>query len=170
MLARNKLDRREGVAKLRRKGYEVLAVNAEEMSFDEEFDVVVAGEVIEHMSNPGEFLEAAHKALRPQGRLILSTVNVWCFLYYAFEVANTYRANFVHVCWYDRWTLTNLLNNHRFVIKKLWYYGFPKGRGLRLSHILYVFLIRWPASVLWHLPFLRRFVSPGVVVVCEKAP
>ncbi len=132
-------------------------------------DVVVAGEVIEHMSNPGEFLEAAYKALRPQGRLILSTVNVWCFLYYAFEVANTYRANFVHVCWYDRWTLTNLLNNHRFVIKKLWYYGFPKGSGLRLSHILYVFLIRWPASVLGRLPFLRRFVSPGVVVVCEKA-
>ncbi|MGH2710520.1 MAG: methyltransferase domain-containing protein [Actinomycetota bacterium] len=38
-------------------------------------DAVVALQVIEHLSNPGEFLDGCVRALRPGGTLILSTPN-----------------------------------------------------------------------------------------------
>jgi len=39
------------------------------------FDAIVAGEVIEHLETPYDFLRACHGALREGGRLVLSTPN-----------------------------------------------------------------------------------------------
>ncbi len=41
----------------------------------DEFDVVLAMEIIEHVSNPHAFLSACSSLLRPKGLLILSTLN-----------------------------------------------------------------------------------------------
>lgn len=40
---------------------------------DESFDAVWAGETIEHVADTGGWLSEAHRVLRPQGRLLLST-------------------------------------------------------------------------------------------------
>jgi 2-polyprenyl-3-methyl-5-hydroxy-6-metoxy-1,4-benzoquinol methylase len=40
---------------------------------DESFDVVWAGETIEHVADTGGWLSEAHRVLRPRGRLLLST-------------------------------------------------------------------------------------------------
>jgi 2-polyprenyl-6-hydroxyphenyl methylase/3-demethylubiquinone-9 3-methyltransferase len=37
------------------------------------FDLAVSTEVIEHLHSPARFLKAVHAALRPRGRLVLST-------------------------------------------------------------------------------------------------
>lgn len=42
------------------------------------FDIVVAGEIIEHLNNPGLFLSTAKKVLSPGGLLIITTVNAFC--------------------------------------------------------------------------------------------
>ncbi len=45
--------------------------------FDEEmFDVIIAGEIIEHVSNPDELLNKIHKHLKKNGMLILTTPNI----------------------------------------------------------------------------------------------
>src|SRR3989344_2076395 len=41
---------------LRKQKYDVHFQNAESFHFDEKFDVIFAGELIEHLSNPGVFL------------------------------------------------------------------------------------------------------------------
>lgn len=51
--------------------------SAESFSFDITFDVIFAGDIIEHLSNPGTFLEVALRHLKPNGRLIITTPN--CF-------------------------------------------------------------------------------------------
>lgn len=39
------------------------------------FDVIIAGEIIEHLGNPGSLFEAASQLLAPAGHLILTTPN-----------------------------------------------------------------------------------------------
>lgn len=51
--------------------------SAGSFSFDMAFDVIFAGDIIEHLSNPGAFLEVALHHLKPSGRLIITTPN--CF-------------------------------------------------------------------------------------------
>lgn len=43
------------------------------------FDIVVAGEIIEHLNNPGLFLESAKTVLKPGGKLLITTTNAYCF-------------------------------------------------------------------------------------------
>jgi len=42
----------------------------------EPFDVVVFADVLEHVADPGNFLQLAHRALLPNGRVIASVPNV----------------------------------------------------------------------------------------------
>jgi len=42
------------------------------------FEIVVAGEIIEHLNNPGLFLKSAKTVLDPDGRLIITTTNAFC--------------------------------------------------------------------------------------------
>ena len=35
-----------------KKGYNIIKGNAEIFDFEEEFDIIIAGELIEHLSNP----------------------------------------------------------------------------------------------------------------------
>ncbi|WP_372987687.1 methyltransferase domain-containing protein [Marinobacter sp.] len=44
------------------------------------FDVIMAGELIEHLEDPISFLDECFKALKPGGRLILSTPNPNSFI------------------------------------------------------------------------------------------
>jgi 2-polyprenyl-3-methyl-5-hydroxy-6-metoxy-1,4-benzoquinol methylase len=46
---------------------------------DQKFDVIVAGEIIEHLNNPGMFLDSARDMLSPGGRLVITTTNAYCF-------------------------------------------------------------------------------------------
>ena len=48
---------------------------AEDFHFDMKFDVIFAGDLIEHLVNPGLFLDNAKSHLKEGGRLILTTPN-----------------------------------------------------------------------------------------------
>jgi 2-polyprenyl-3-methyl-5-hydroxy-6-metoxy-1,4-benzoquinol methylase len=51
--------------------------SAESFHFDTAFDVIFAGDLIEHLTNPGLFLDCAKKHLAPGGRIIVSTPNTF---------------------------------------------------------------------------------------------
>lgn len=57
--------------------YTFICKNVEELDFRDEFDVVFAGELIEHLYNPGRFLSSARAALKKDGLLILTTPNAY---------------------------------------------------------------------------------------------
>ena len=88
-------------------------------------DVVVAGEIIEHLSNPGRLL----KALRRMDcwRVIITVPN-------AFSEAGRQtmlrsgieNVNNDHVAWYSYWTLKTLVERFGFTVKEFaWYCGKP---------------------------------------------
>ncbi len=70
------------VRKLREQGYDVVAADATNFNLGQKFDAIVAGEIIEHVLNPGGFLQSAHLHLNPGGLLILTTPNANCLIYF----------------------------------------------------------------------------------------
>jgi 2-polyprenyl-3-methyl-5-hydroxy-6-metoxy-1,4-benzoquinol methylase len=89
--------------------------NMESYSFGRFFDVVVAGDVIEHVDNPGLFLQNVHRHLKDGGALILTTPNAkWPTVFL--------KPNPTHTLWHDRYTLSHLLARHGFEVAYFAYY------------------------------------------------
>ena len=63
------------IEEMRRQGFNVRLCDITRDSLDEKFDLVIAGEVIEHLGNSAGLIEAAARLLLPGGRLILTTPN-----------------------------------------------------------------------------------------------
>ena len=70
----------DGIDILRASGVEdVHVMDAERMDFEDEFDVVMAGDVLEHLNNPGLFIDRAKAALRPGGELVIAVPSALTF-------------------------------------------------------------------------------------------
>lgn len=104
------------VERMRLDGHMALVGDAEEIgalchAFQP--DVIVAGEIIEHLPNPGVFLEGARRILCPGGKLLLTTPNVWGFwTVYTYWLRRREERNSEHVAWYSARWLANLLERH----------------------------------------------------------
>lgn len=84
--------------------------SAEDFDFDTKFDAIFASEVIEHLSNPGNFLAACSRNIKDGGELIITTPN--CFN--LFNIAEKFTkkeptVNKDHTCYFNSKTLQKLL-------------------------------------------------------------
>ena len=100
----------EGAAVLNKQGYHVIVADVETMDLGKQFDTIVAGEIIEHLENPGLFLRNMHKHLKPGGVIIVSTPNP----FYAGSAWKIWRygrpaVHEEHMGWQDPTTLSQLL-------------------------------------------------------------
>lgn len=112
---------------LRKEGYDVYCKNAENFEFDEEFDVIVAGELIEHLGNPGLFLNQCKKHLKKGGLLILTTPNTFNPYENIKNVVllrNNPPVNSEHTCYYTPNTIKELLKRYKFKDVKIDYFDF----------------------------------------------
>jgi len=110
------------LAKLRQRGYDVRNVDLTLTRLEEKFDVIVMGEIIEHVDKPGTLLANAAAMLEPDGCLVVTTPNPW---YVNVIVRNLLRGapfsdSADHVAWYDAGTLfemgqRNGLELHRYI-------------------------------------------------------
>jgi SAM-dependent methyltransferase len=77
------------------------------------FDVVIAGEVIEHVDRSGDFLGGLMRLTAPDGRLIVTTPNASGLLNAGAAALVGYEVNHPdHVTLYSCFTLVNLLERH----------------------------------------------------------
>ena len=67
----------DGIAFLRERGFDVRPGDAQDFDLGEQFDVIVAGDVIEHLADLGGFLRSCRRHLRPGGCVVVSTPNPW---------------------------------------------------------------------------------------------
>lgn len=86
---------------LNERGYNVKDVDAtSDIYIGEKFDVVVIGDVIEHVNNPIKLLEFAKRHLNENGKIIVSTPNVFYYKNVLQVLTkSTYIANFEHTMW-----------------------------------------------------------------------
>jgi 2-polyprenyl-3-methyl-5-hydroxy-6-metoxy-1,4-benzoquinol methylase len=137
--------------------------SAEDFSFDIKFDVIFAGDLIEHLSNPGLFLMRASEHLAPGGRLIMTTPN--CFnLFNMTEKLTKYEptVNRDHTCYFNEKTLRQLLGKNGWGVESFHYLytldsEYKESWKKRLLNITYRLLSR----------FTNKFIET-VVVVASK--
>jgi 2-polyprenyl-3-methyl-5-hydroxy-6-metoxy-1,4-benzoquinol methylase len=72
------------------------------------FDVIVAGEIIEHLQCPGMFLASAHAVVKAHGEMILTTVNAYCLRRFLRIPFHRESVHVDHVAYYSHRTLAHL--------------------------------------------------------------
>ena len=122
----------EGVRLMEKAGFHVICDNITSMQLKQKFDVIIAGEVIEHLLNPGLALKNLGTHLTHDGRLVLTTCNPF---YYRQQSKILRRGKIQvhqeHTAWYDPVTIAVMLNNSGFRIAKgVWIASTRKYNGL----------------------------------------
>ncbi len=111
------------VKRLLDEGYDVICADATAFELADKFDVVLAGEVMEHLGCPSGFLDCTRKHLLPGGELVTSTPNALCINYF---VQNLLRGREIdnpdHVGLYSPTTMTALLRRHSFEPQRVLFY------------------------------------------------
>ena len=113
----------EGISCLRNYGIETVSIgNAENLPMDRQYDVIVAGDVLEHLSNPGLFLDGVQKITVPSASLIVTAPN-------AFTLSRSLKHWFggkeivheEHTCYFSAKTLAALCARYDFLPTDLRY-------------------------------------------------
>lgn len=121
---------------------QIIEGNVENINLNKEFDVIIAGDIIEHLDNAGIFLDNMYHHLKDNGLLIITTPNAKSLAYLFFK------ANPQHTCWYCKHTLRQALERHKFKIKKI------------------DFCVQKKKNVIYD--FLRYLFANNLIGICKK--
>jgi hypothetical protein len=94
-------------------------------------DVIVVGDTIEHLSNPGDLLDAMSEFADEGSQVLLTTPNALGLMIFLRHLRGDVVEGFDHVCSFNQFSLANLLARHGWQIDELWtcYQDFAAGRG-----------------------------------------
>ena len=84
------------------------------------FDVIVFGDLIEHLSSPGRALEGIRRFMAPHSELIISTPNAFSLLANIRFTVGRFREGNEHVAAYSQITLPALLERHQIKMTELY--------------------------------------------------
>ena len=111
----------DAVAAATEQGFDVVVGDAQDLDLGRTFDVVHAGELIEHLDDPRAFLASVRRHLRPDSLLVLTTPNVFCVTNTLYRLGGRAAIHQDHVCWYCEDTLRHLLERHGFEVVEVRY-------------------------------------------------
>ena len=112
----------EKVKRMRKQGYNAIVADALTCKLGEKFDVIVAGQIIEHLDNPGIFLENMKKHLSKGGVLIISTDNAHGAMFVRDYLLKPPNINPQHCMFFSRETMKALLDRHDLEVVEFYYY------------------------------------------------
>jgi len=98
-----------GVNLLSESGFNVQVNDVMTMDLGYRYDTIIAGDIIEHLPNPGAFLSNMVRHLEPNGTLVITTPNPF-YVKQAWKIwrYNRPQVHEEHTCWFCPTTLTNL--------------------------------------------------------------
>lgn len=99
-------------------------VRRTDLPMPETLDLVVCGEVLEHLANPGWFLSRLRQIIRVP--VVITVPNAFSSIAQAHLKEGRENCNKDHVAWYSPRTLQTLLERYGFTIDTWgWYHGEP---------------------------------------------
>lgn len=111
-----------GVRNLLDRGFDVRLMDITKQALDDSFDVIVVGDVIEHVGDPQGLLNNCYRMLSNDGVLIITTPNPWYINPIIKNLVGKtgFSDSVDHVAWYEPGVLTELgqrsgLNLSRFL-------------------------------------------------------
>jgi 2-polyprenyl-3-methyl-5-hydroxy-6-metoxy-1,4-benzoquinol methylase len=152
----------DAVARLRERGFSIVCANVETMDIGDRFQVIVAGDLIEHLNNFGLFLDRVRAHLSDDGIALITTpnpVNPLRFVSVLFR--GEADANPEHTCWFTRQVLQQLVERYGLEISETAY--------VDDSYQYYSGWKWWPFVVLnWLLVRVRNQFAETLCVVVRK--
>jgi SAM-dependent methyltransferase len=113
----------EEIEKLSRRGYDIIFGDVTKpLKIEDKFDVIVAGDLIEHLSNFEGFFTNCRNLLKPYGILIITTPNpFYSGFFHYIALKRSYLANPEHTCSIDPQCLLQLCERFGFVIDEIYF-------------------------------------------------
>ncbi len=96
------------------------AEKLDQVEIDRKFDVVLAGDILEHLSCPGAMLEGSKRFLESNGEIVLSTNNAFGLHFQIKRWIGRYKEHVEHVCFFSPETLINLFERHGFRVIEMY--------------------------------------------------
>lgn len=150
----------QAIDELTRQGYDIRYGDVEnlgQLQVDEQFDLIIAGELIEHLPNPGRFLQSISKFMSPKTELVLTTPNAFGFIRFTDALIRRERTRTDHMAYYSTNTLGQVLQAHGYEVKEHLFYSFISGkkRSVFLSYIRKFWFSLFP------------FLSDGLIAIAK---
>jgi len=102
---------------MRGRGFDVVCADVETMQLDRRFEVIVAGDIIEHLANPGALLARAAEHLSDGGVLLITTPNpVTLVRLLRLLTSGRVKAHSEHTCWFTAKVLAQLAARYGFEV------------------------------------------------------
>lgn len=124
----------EGIHILQEWGFgHLFCADVEEMSSelrDEAFDIILAGEIIEHLANPGRFLQSLVSIMGSSTELILTTPNATSFKGFLTSLLRQEKVHPDHNYYFSYRTLKQLTAKFGLECREIYYYQEIEGHGL----------------------------------------
>jgi 2-polyprenyl-3-methyl-5-hydroxy-6-metoxy-1,4-benzoquinol methylase len=89
-----------------------------ELHLNPEFDLVVVGDLIEHLSNPGHMLDGVRALCRKDTKVILTTPHAFGLAPFLRHLTGKFREGQQHVMTFNAQNLRNLIERHGFRIEE----------------------------------------------------
>jgi SAM-dependent methyltransferase len=101
-------------------GFNIVCADIVTKPLSEKFDLIVCGEVLEHVGNVADFLNALASMLKPSGRIVVTVPNPWYINVIVKNMIgkNPYVDNVDHVSWFDPCTLTESGKRNHLLLDK----------------------------------------------------
>jgi SAM-dependent methyltransferase len=120
----------EGVRWATEHGFEAYAVDAQSPKAVaalklEAADVVIAGEVVEHLDAPGPFFRSLLQLVHPDGLLVVTTPNAYRLLNFLAPAGGVELVHPDHTAWHSPHTLATLLARSGWEVEDAAYYQNP---------------------------------------------
>jgi 2-polyprenyl-3-methyl-5-hydroxy-6-metoxy-1,4-benzoquinol methylase len=129
---------RDAVRSLQERGFNVFYGDAQDFDlrdkFPSGFQVIIASEIIEHLKNPGAFLECMRRHLSKDGILLISTPHAFGIFFFAqILVFGEERFNDDHTLAFSRKNINHLLEKCGFKVKEFYWLVQDSSAGLNIG-------------------------------------
>jgi 2-polyprenyl-3-methyl-5-hydroxy-6-metoxy-1,4-benzoquinol methylase len=126
-----------GIKKMQQQSYDVTVGDAQDFVLDETFDVIVAGEIIEHLTNPGGLFKSSKEHLCDGGLLIITTPNPFALVRFFTYISpfHDFQVFKEHVSWFDRTTLKQFAKRYNFIETD---YHFPVADSFGITQLFHM--------------------------------
>jgi SAM-dependent methyltransferase len=167
----------DGVSWARREGFAAYTVDAQSTEavaalMLQPAELVVAGEVIEHLDAPGPFLRALRTLVRDNGRLVLTTPNAYRLLNFVAPLTGAELVHPDHTAWHSPQTLRTLLERNGWDVDEIVYYRNPSRRvalGVDRRAFVTGHLANVARAALGGLARIAPYWSEGMLVVARPS-
>jgi SAM-dependent methyltransferase len=156
----------EGIARAKDLGHEAHVVDAQSAAAVaalglEPAEVVIAGEIVEHLEAPGPFLRAMRELVGPEGLLVVTTPNAYRLLNFVVPLSGSELVHPDHTAWHSPRTLRTLLERSGWRVEAIAYYRTPQRTSAPLANAA--------RSLLAAINRIRPYWSDGLIAWARPA-